>query len=129
MPNDEIGARVRTLAEAALSKKADRLVILDVEKLTSIADYFVICSAASDRQADAISDAVEESLRKNHGAKPLMVEGRRSGRWMLLDYGDFILHIFNEETRRFYNLERLWGDAPEVTGEFVREVPVGEAED
>ena len=129
MSNDEIRARVQTLVSAALSKKAEALLVLDVEKLTSIADYFVICSASSDRQADAITDAVEESLRENHGAKPLLTEGRKGGRWVLLDYGDFILHVFNEETRTFYNLERLWGDAPNVTTDFAKEVPVGEPED
>lgn len=127
MSNDEIHDRVQTLVDAALSKKAERLLVLEVEKLTSIADYFVICSVASERQADAITDSVEQALREKHTTKPLLVEGRRGGRWVLLDYGDFILHVFNEETRKFYNLERLWGDAPDVTADFAKEVPVGEA--
>lgn len=129
MGNDEIQRRVRTVVEAASGRKAEKLTVLQVEKLTSIADYFIICSASSDRQADAISDAVEEALREKHGSKPIMVEGKNSGRWVLLDYGDFILHVFNTETRKFYSLERLWGDAPNVTSEFLEEeVPVGETD-
>lgn len=113
---------------AASSKQATNLLVLDVRKLTSIADYFILCSASSDRQASAIVDAVEEELRENHGAKPLMAEGRNTGRWVLLDFGDFIIHVFNEETRKFYSLERLWGDAPDVTTEFLEEPRSGETE-
>lgn len=122
MSNNEIEQRVRTTVETALSKQAADLLVLHVEKLTSIADYFIICSASSDRQAAAITDAVEDSLRERHKAKPLLVEGKNSGRWILLDYGDFIVHVFNEETRKFYSLERLWGDAPDVTADFTEEV-------
>ncbi len=123
--SNEIQSRVQTAVEAASAKQATNLMVLHVEKLTSIADYFMICSASSDRQASAIVDAVEESVREKHGAKPLLSEGKNSGRWVLLDYGDFILHVFNEETRKFYGLERLWGDAPNVTSEFLKESAVG----
>lgn len=128
MSNHEIERRVRTAANAASSKQATNLLVLDVRKLTSIADYFILCSASSDRQASAIVDTVEESLREHHGTKPLMAEGKNSGRWVLLDFGDFIVHVFNEETRKFYSLERLWGDAPDVTAEFLEEPRSGETE-
>lgn len=124
--SNEIEQRVQTAVATALAKQAADLLVLHVEKLTSIADYFILCSASSDRQASAIVDAVEDALREKHKAKPLIAEGKSSGRWVLLDYGDFILHVFNEETRKFYSLERLWGDAPDVTAEFSEESRVGE---
>ena len=92
-----------------------------VAEITSIADYFILCSASSERQAAAITDAVTERLREELKVKPLLVEGTTPGRWILLDFGDFILHVFTEDTRRFYGLERLWGDAPNVTAEFTGE--------
>ena len=116
---DPILARVIRAAQAALDKKAENLDILHVENLTSIADYFVLCSAANERQSQAIADAVQERLLEEERAKPQVVEGANPGRWILLDYGDFIVHVFTEETRRFYGLERLWRDAPEVTGDFT----------
>ncbi|HEY0592398.1 MAG TPA: ribosome silencing factor, partial [Thermoanaerobaculia bacterium] len=73
----------------------------------------------NERQTKAIADAVEERLREELGARPLYVEGTNIGRWVLMDYGDFIIHVFTEECRRFYSLERLWGDAPNSTAEFV----------
>lgn len=117
--SDPIRNRVQHAAEAAADKKAIDLDILAVGALTSIAEYFIICSGTSDRQTRAIADAVEERVREQDGAKPLLVEGSTSGRWILLDYGDFLVHIFTEECRRFYGLERLWGDAPNVTAEFI----------
>lgn len=103
------------MVEAALDKKASDLDVLAVEGLTSIADYFIICSAATERQTNAIYDSVESRLREEDGIKPLYVEGTAPGRWILVDYGDFIVHIFTEECRKYYSLERLWGDAPNVT--------------
>jgi len=116
---EEILARLRTAANAALDKKARGLVVLDVASLTSIADYFFICTAGSERQADAISDGIEETVRKEHGAKPLVVEGRNTGRWILMDYGDFVVHVFTDEWRKFYRLERLWGDATDIVANLV----------
>ena len=118
---DPIKGRVGVAVEAALEKKAFDLDVLAVAKLTSIADYFVMCSATSERQAQAIADNVIDKVREEAHAKPLLVEGTTPGRWILLDYGDFIFHIFTEDCRRFYGLERLWGDAPNVTGEFTAE--------
>jgi ribosome-associated protein len=106
---------------AALDKKAFHLDVLSVAGLTSIADYFVLCSASNERQAAAISDSVVEKLKEELQVRPLLVEGTTPGRWILLDYGDFIIHIFTEDVRRFYGLERLWGDAPNVTSEYTGE--------
>ncbi len=118
---NSIEERVRLAVAAALDKKATNLDVLAVGELTSIADYFVICSAQSERQAQAIADGVQEKLRADDSIKPLLVEGTTPGRWILLDYGDFIFHVFTEDCRRFYGLERLWGDAPNVTSDFTEE--------
>ena len=119
--NDSIESRVRVAVAAALDKKAIDLDVLSVGELTSIADYFVLCSATNERQAAAIADAVTDRLKQELNVKPLLVEGTTPGRWILLDFGDFIIHIFTEDVRRFYGLERLWGDAPNVTSEFTGE--------
>lgn len=118
--NDPIQNRVRTAVGAALDKKALDLQVLAVGKVTSIADYFILCSATSERQTQAIADSVVDTLR-DEGVRPLLVEGANPGRWILVDYGDFIFHIFTEDCRRFYGLERLWGDAPNVTAELSEE--------
>jgi len=118
--NDPIQNRVRTAVAAALDKKALDLQVLAVGNVTSIADYFILCSATSERQAQAIADGVVDTLR-DEGVRPLLVEGATPGRWILVDYGDFIFHIFTEDCRRFYGLERLWGDAPNVTAELSEE--------
>jgi ribosome-associated protein len=118
--NESIENRVRLAAAAALDKKAYDLDVLSVGKLTSIADYFILTSAGNERQAQAIADNVLDKLR-DIGVKPLLVEGSVPGRWVLLDFGDFIVHIFTDEARRFYGLERLWGDAPNVTAEYTEE--------
>jgi ribosome-associated protein len=119
--DDAIAERVRLAVAAALDRKALDLNVLSVSELTSIADYFILASATNERQAAAISDAVQDRLREDMKVKPLLVEGTLPGRWILLDFGDFIFHIFTEETRRFYGLERLWGDAPNMTAEFTGE--------
>lgn len=121
MSDDSIAQRVRLAVATALDKKALDLNVLSVGELTSIADYFILASATNERQAAAIADAVQERLREELKVKPLLVEGTLPGRWILLDFGDFIVHIFTEETRRFYGLERLWGDAPDMTAEFTGE--------
>ncbi len=112
----EVMARLRHAVAAAEDKKAYHLLALDISARTSIADAFVICSAGSSRQSQAIADAVQRDLR-DLGARPLAVEGHGQGSWILMDYGDFVLHVFLEETRSFYGLERLWGDAPDITAE------------
>lgn len=124
--NDPIHQRVRTAVSAALDKKAFDLDVLRVTELTSIADYFIICSATTERQTQAIADSILEKLRTDQGVKPLLVEGTTPGRWILIDFGDFIFHIFTEDCRRFYGLERLWGDAPNVSAEFTGEAAVAQ---
>ena len=110
----DVLARLRLAASALEAKKAYRLLALDVSSRTSIADAFMICSVGSSRQAQAVADEVDRQLAAD-GARALSVEGYAQGGWILMDYGDFILHIFQEERREYYALERLWGDAPEVT--------------
>jgi len=112
---------VMIAAHAASDKKAADLVVLDLRKVASFTEYFVICTGTSTRQVQAISDAVEEALRKN-GKRPLHIEGYSSGEWILLDYGDFIAHVFGAASRRFYDLERLWRDAPRVEIKPTRDV-------
>ena len=119
--NDSIEARVRLAVAAALDKKAIDLDVLAVGELTSIADYFIIASATNERQAAAIADSITDKLKEEMRVKPLLVEGTTPGRWILLDFGDFVVHIFTEDMRRFYGLERLWGDAPNVTADFTGE--------
>lgn len=104
---------VAIAAQAATDKKATDLVMLDLRKAASFTEYFLICTGASTRQVQAISDAIEESLRKS-GKRPMHIEGYSSAEWILLDYGDFIAHVFSPASRRFYDLERLWRDAPRV---------------
>jgi ribosome-associated protein len=103
-------ARANRVAEAALDKKALDLVALDVSALTSYADTFVIATATSDRHARAIADAVC-AAEGAAGGKPLGVEGYGEARWVLIDLGDVIVHVFQEEVREAYDLERLWSDA------------------
>jgi ribosome-associated protein len=107
-------ARVRLAFVALDSKKAYHLLALDVSERTSITETFVICSVGSQRQAQAVADEVDAALAAV-GARALAVEGYAQGSWILMDYGDFVVHIFQEERREYYALERLWGDAPDVT--------------
>ena len=123
MTDEEIFSRVEYAARAVVDKKAFEIDVLHVGELTSIAEYFVICSTGSERQSAAVADAVEERLRADHGVKPLTTEGRRTSRWILIDYGDFVVHVFTEECRKFYSLERLWGDAPNVAADIIGEQP------
>jgi len=110
----ELQARLRLAFTAMDSKKAYHMLALDVSERTSIAETFVICSVGSQRQAQAVADEVDETMGAA-GARALSVEGYAQGTWILMDYGDFVLHIFQEDRREYYALERLWGDAPEVT--------------
>lgn len=100
-------------AAAACDKKAKNVVIMDMRGLSSITDYFVVCSAASAIQTRAIADHIEAELDRRHVRKRHS-EGYANGRWILMDYGDFVVHVFHEHEREFYNLERLWGDAQMV---------------
>lgn len=103
----------RIAANAALDKKAENVVILDVRGLTSYADYFVVASGASDRQVSAIADNIEEQMKKA-GHRTIGVEGYTRGHWVLLDFGDVVAHVFYEEARAFYDIEGLWADARRI---------------
>jgi len=100
-------------ARAASDKKATDIAILDLRQIASFTEYFVICSGANNRQVQAISNEVEDRLRKA-GKRLLHIEGYSSAEWILLDYGDFIVHVFSSSSRQFYDLERLWRDAARV---------------
>jgi ribosome-associated protein len=101
------------LARFALEKKACDLVVMKVRELTSIADYFIICSGRSDRQVQSIAQGIDENLSAA-GLAPLSVEGANRGHWVLMDFSDVIVHIFYEPVREFYDLDGLWGDAPRI---------------
>jgi ribosome-associated protein len=105
--------RALACVRSALDHKAYDLVVLETGKLSSIADYFVICSGRSDTQVEAIADAIERDLRKD-GERPISVEGLPHAQWVLIDYGDVVVHVFNMPVREFYDLERLWVRAPRV---------------
>ncbi|MGH2772924.1 MAG: ribosome silencing factor [Actinomycetota bacterium] len=109
------GSRDRALlaAQAAASKKAQDVLILDVAELIGITDYFVICSGSNERQVATVVDEVEKRLR-DRGVKPYRREGEREHRWVLLDYVDIVVHVFHTQEREFYELERLWKDAGRV---------------
>lgn len=105
--------RAALAAAAAADKKASDIVVLHVGPITLVTEYFVICSGANPIQVRAIADSVRERMKEN-GQRPLGVEGYTAGRWILLDYGDVVVHVMHEEQRRYYGLERLWGDAEQV---------------
>ena len=104
---------VQVTVEAAEAKKATAITVLNIGGVSIVADYFVICSSRSPVHARAIADSIEESMVKQ-GLGRARKEGFRAGRWILLDFGSVVTHIFQEEERRFYNLEHLWGDAEVV---------------
>lgn len=99
--------------QASLGRKARDLICLDVRGLTSLADTFLICHGTSNRQVTAIAEHIQREL-KNQGIAALSVDGLKEGHWVLMDYGDVVIHVFFEETRRFYNLEGLWSDARRI---------------
>jgi ribosome-associated protein len=106
---------VLVAAAAAASKTDEPTVVLDVGELLGITDHFVITSGSNGRQVRTIAEEVEMQVKALGGASPRYVEGLNDARWVLLDYGDFIVHVFLDEARQFYNLERLWSDAPRVS--------------
>ncbi len=114
MSGQPVDPQLDLYVQAVVDRKAQGVIVLDVRGLTSIADYFILCSGRSNRQVNAIADHVERFLR-NAKIHPLSVEGKTDGHWVLLDYGHILMHIFYEETRRFYDLEGLWIDAERIT--------------
>lgn len=101
-------------AQAADEKKATDIMVQEVKDLISVTDYFVIATAANNRQVQSIIDEIEEKEREEAGVKPFHREGTLDGTWALLDYGDFVVHVFQPEARDYYRLEALWNDAPVV---------------
>ncbi|HEX7125860.1 MAG TPA: ribosome silencing factor [Thermodesulfobacteriota bacterium] len=106
-------ARVIRAAEIAFDKKAEGLAVLDVRALTSYTDYFLICHGRSDRQVQTIAEAIQTTL-KAEGVRPLAVEGADAGQWVLMDYDSFVVHVFYEPVRAYYDLDALWADAERV---------------
>ena len=113
MDSKELALFCRELAE---SKKAENIVILDVRKLSSITDYFVIASGASEPHLRAIIDEITDQLRQRRQLRPRAVDGRLHSAWQVLDFFDVIVHVMRKDVREKYNLEGLWGDAPRITG-------------
>jgi ribosome-associated protein len=124
---DTIKHWVSTAARAASAKKAENTVVLDVGGVLSITDAFVITSGNNRRQVLTIAEEVEAQVKAIGGPAPMRVEGLTDAQWVLLDYGDFVVHVFLDEVRRYYDLERLWADAPTV--EWDEEVPAAVAAD
>ncbi len=109
----DVVAALDLFIEAVMKKKAQNLVVLDVQNLTSIADVFMICSGRSNRQVNAIADAIVDHLKK-HKIRPLSIEGTGQGHWVLLDYGDVVIHVFYEPVREFFFFFFLWVDAKRI---------------
>lgn len=110
---DELDAALAPFLDAVFGRKPQKVVVLDLRELTAIADAFIICSGRSSRQVAAIAEHVERTLRDRR-IKPLSVEGAREGQWVLMDYAQVVIHIFQEAAREFYDLEGLWSDARRV---------------
>lgn len=109
----EVPKEIALGVAAALDKKAADLVVLDLRKSHAFTDFFVICTGTNTRQVQAIADGIQSALGRK-GLKPTLVEGETRSEWILIDYFDFIFHIFTPATREFYGLERLWGDAERI---------------
>jgi ribosome-associated protein len=112
-PEDRSRGKALSCARAAIDKKAENLKVLDLSDLSGFTDYFVICNGSSDRQVQAISDSIENVMSSN-GHELLSVEGYAEGRWVLMDFGDVVVHVFLDALREYYDLESLWSDAPRV---------------
>jgi ribosome-associated protein len=109
----DLDSSLTPYVRAALGRKVKNLVLLDVRGLSSVGDFLIICSGRSNRQVSAIADFIQMDLKSN-GIRPLSVEGKKEGHWVLLDYGHVILHVFYEPLRDFYDLESLWIDAQRI---------------
>ena len=123
MTESQSVARARVAIAAAAEKKGSDLAILDVGDVLSIIDLFVLASASNARQVRTIVEEVEKALTEHDGSKPTSVEGLADASWVLLDYGDIVVHVFLDETRAYYDLDRLWGDVPRIEVD----VPVSQA--
>lgn len=113
-PTPDVPERVRHAAAAAHARKAVDLKVLHLAEVSDFTDFFLLMSGTSERHVKALAKAIDEALRPRK-VRPLHTEGDRQAHWVLMDYGDFVVHIFLDDIRHFYGLERLWGDAPDVT--------------
>jgi ribosome-associated protein len=113
-PFTEIDPEVQLAVRCAADKKALDIKVLDLRQIASFTEFFIIASGSNQRQVQAISDEINEQLKKQLSSRAMRIEGYSSGEWILLDYGDFIVHIFDKDAREFYDLERLWLDARRV---------------
>lgn len=104
----------KAAALAADAKKADDILVLNLEGISDVSDALVVCTGANNRLADSVIDAVEERLKTDYSLSPLSIEGRADGRWILMDYGSVLVHVFTPEARDFYRIEHLWGDAAQI---------------
>lgn len=111
---DELDEEVRLAIQCAAEKKATQIVALDLREIASFTEFFVIASGSNQRQVQAIADEISEQLKLQLGRRPVRIEGYNSAEWVLIDFGDFICHIFDKDAREFYDLERLWRDAGRV---------------
>lgn len=114
-------AIARACAEYADEKKAENIRILDLRGISPVIDYFVLCSALSAPQLRAVRDHIEDEMKEHHGQRPLYRDGNYESQWIILDYGNVMIHIQTPEMREYYALEELWGEAPEIT--LKEEVP------
>jgi len=113
-PFSDLDPEIQLALHLASEKKAVDLRVLDLREIASFAEFFVIATGANQRQVQAICDEINEQVKKQIGSRPVRIEGYSGAEWVLLDYGDFIVHIFNSDARDFYDLERLWRDARRV---------------
>ena len=113
-PFDSLDPELQLAIQCADDKKAMNMIALDLREIASFTEFFVIASGANQRQVQAIADEINEQLKKQLRRRPVRIEGYSSAEWVLLDYGDFVIHLFDKEARDFYDLERLWRDARRV---------------
>ena len=113
-PYDDLDPEVKLAITSASEKKAFDIVAIDLREIASFTEFFVIASGSNQRQVQAISDEINEQMKKQLNSRVVRIEGYNTGEWILLDYGDFIVHIFEQKARDFYDLERLWRDAKRV---------------
>ena len=118
---DELDERAKLALACASDKKALNLSVIDLREIASFTEFFIIASGTNQRQVQAISDEIQEQLKKQLSARPIRIEGYNSAEWILMDYGDFVIHIFEQKAREFYDLERLWRDAKKAAlpAEFI----------
>jgi ribosome-associated protein len=113
-PFSELDENIQLALDAASEKKAVNTVVLDLREIASFTEFFVITGGTNQRQVQAIADEIQEQLKKLLDSRPIRIEGYNTAEWVLLDYGDFIAHVFDQKSREFYDLERLWRDAKKV---------------